>query len=154
MTFQNSNKTALSGASADAEWESLVPKNNGFLTKKIGNNTIHFGISAFHAIHCLDTLRRTVEVQFDVASAKTMASAQSNPGENSFYYLQHCLIYLREMVMCDADPTLEHDVLYQNGMTIMGGDGMTHTCRDFKALSAMSDESEVTAGTGCTGLGV
>jgi hypothetical protein len=58
------------------------------------------------------------------------------------------------MVMCDADPTLEHDVLYQNGMTIMGGDGMTHTCRDFKALSAMSDESEVIDGTGCTGLGV
>jgi hypothetical protein len=86
-----------------------MPFNNGFLTQRIGNNTIQFSISAFHAMHCLDTMRRLFEIQFNVASPETIEEVQSNPSDRSFYHIHHCLIYLRNIVTCDADPTLEHD---------------------------------------------
>ncbi|KAJ6603449.1 hypothetical protein DFH09DRAFT_804467, partial [Mycena vulgaris] len=128
LTFQNSNTSAISGTAADAEWASFMPFNNGFLTQSIGNNTIQFSISAFHAMHCLDTMRQTIE------------EVQSNPSDRSFYHIHHCLIYLRNMVTCDADPTLEHDIIFDNGTEMMRGDEVTHTCRDYKALFDMSDE--------------
>lgn len=149
MTFQNSNTSAMSGAAADAEWASFVPKNNGFIAKDIGNDTVYFGISAFHGMHCLDTLRRIFEVQFDVASPATINKLQANPEDTSFYHIHHCLIYLRSMILCDADPTLEHNIYSKNGSKTLGGDGTTHTCRDFHALYAMSDASNLAAKTEC-----
>ncbi|KAJ7235674.1 hypothetical protein C8J57DRAFT_1530556 [Mycena rebaudengoi] len=149
MTFQNSNTSAMSGAAADAEWASFVPTNNGFLAKDIGNDTVHFGISAFHGMHCLDTLRRIFEVQFDVASLATISKLQANPEDNSFYHIHHCLIYLRSMILCNADPTLEHNIYSKNGSTTLGGDGTTHTCRDFNVLYAMSDASNSAAKIKC-----
>ncbi|KAJ7787541.1 hypothetical protein B0H14DRAFT_2399347 [Mycena olivaceomarginata] len=130
MTFQNSNTSAMSGAAADAEWASFVPKNNGFIARDIGNDTVYFGISVFHGMHCLDTLRRIFE-------------------DTSFYHIHHCLIYLRSMILCDADPTLEHNIYSKNGSKTLGGDDTTHTCRDFTALYAMSDASNFAAKTEC-----
>jgi hypothetical protein len=149
LTFQNSNTSAISGPAADAEWASFMPFNNGFLTQSIGSDTIQFSISAFHAMHCLETMRRLMEIQFNVASTVTIEKVRSNPADRSFYHIHHCLIYLRNMVTCDADPTLEHDIIFPNGTEMMRGDEVTHTCRDYKALFDMSDE---TAPLGCTGM--
>ncbi|KAJ7577485.1 hypothetical protein C8J56DRAFT_1170972 [Mycena floridula] len=144
VTFQNSNDSASSGPEADLEWNSFLPTNNGFLSEDIDgvNGTVYFGIAAFHAMHCLDTVRRMLEIQFNVASNETLAKIQNNPTYSSFYHIHHCLIYLREVVTCNADPALEHDIYYQNGTAIMGGIGTAHTCRDFKALYDISDESD------------
>ncbi|KAJ7277371.1 hypothetical protein C8J57DRAFT_1176794 [Mycena rebaudengoi] len=135
LTFQNSNTSAISGTAADAEWAAFMPFNNGFLTKRVGTDTLQFSISAFHAMHCLGTMRRILEIQFN--------------SDRSFYHIHHCLIYLRNMVTCDADPTLEHDIIFANGTEMMRGDEVTHTCRDYKALLDMSDE---TAPLACTGM--
>jgi cold shock CspA family protein len=89
----------------------------GFIAKDIGNDTAYFGISAFHGTHCLDTLRRIFEVQFDVASPATINKLQAN---TSFYNIHHCLIYLQSMILCDADPTLEHDIYSKNGSKTSG----------------------------------
>jgi hypothetical protein len=51
--------------------------------------------------------------------------------------MQHCLIYLRQMVMCSSDTALEHDVLLPNGTTIRLDDGTVRTCRNFDELSSM-----------------
>ncbi|THU80842.1 hypothetical protein K435DRAFT_735926 [Dendrothele bispora CBS 962.96] len=149
MTFENSNNSAISGSAADSEWKSFLPSNNGFLSKEIANDTVLFGISAFHAMHCLDTMRRILEVHYDVASADTVAKIQASAIYGSFYHIHHCLIYLREMVVCNADPALEHDIYYENGTAVFGGDGTNHTCRDFKALYDISEESDEAARTGC-----
>jgi hypothetical protein len=149
MTFESSNKSAISGSEADAEWKSFMPTNNGFLSKQTGNDTVLFGISTFHALHCLNTMRGLFEMYFDVSSAETVAKIQNNPADRSFWHIQHCLIYLRDMLTCNADPTLEHNIYFENGTAIRGGEGTTHTCRDFKALYNISEESDEAARTGC-----
>ncbi|KAL0571021.1 hypothetical protein V5O48_010942 [Marasmius crinis-equi] len=149
MTFENSNNSAISGEAADAEWKSFIPQNNGFLAQDVGNDSVMFGISAFHAMHCVDTVRRLLEVHYGVASAETQSLIDANPVYGSFYHIHHCLIYLREMVTCSADPALEHDIYYQNGTAVFGGDGTNHTCRDFNALFDISEQSDRVAKKGC-----
>ncbi|THU98091.1 hypothetical protein K435DRAFT_661638 [Dendrothele bispora CBS 962.96] len=149
MTFENSNKSAISGSAADSEWKSFFPSNNGFLVKSVENNTVFFGISAFHAIHCLDTVRRILEMHYNVASVETINKFKEEPADATFYHIHHCLIYLREMLTCNADPTLEHDMYYENGTEVRGGDGTKHMCRDFKALYDISEESDKAARSWC-----
>jgi len=140
VTFKDST-AAQSGAAADADWAMFVPPNNGFFQATIQNYTVMLGISTFHAMHCLDSIRRVIEVQYGVASNETVAK-NKNSEFTSFAHLQHCLIYLRQGVMCNADPTLEHHINFGNGTEIRGGNGTVHTCRNFQALYDMSANSD------------
>lgn len=149
MIFENSNSSAISGSAADEEWNSFMPSNNGFIAHRIENNTVFLSISAFHAMHCLNSVRRVLEVNYDVASAETTDEVENDLVLSSYYHMHHCLIYLRDMVVCNADPALEHDILREDGTKIMVGDGTKHTCRDFKALQAISEEDGLAAKTGC-----
>lgn len=148
MTFEESTAFAQSGAAADAEWAMFMPPNNGFFKASVQNYTVKLGISAFHAMHCLDSLRRVIEVQYGLASNETLEKMANNTEFASFEHIQHCLIYLRQGVMCNADSALEHAIYFSNGTGIRGGDGTVHTCRNFQALyniSANSDELDCLA---------
>jgi hypothetical protein len=136
VTFQNSNNSALSGTAADAEWAALYPSDGGWIQTKLSNFTVQLSVSTFHAIHCLNTLRQVTEVFFDVASNQT-GTLVANGTVGDFFHMQHCLVYLRQMVMCSSDTALEHDILLPNGTTIPLGDGTVHTCRNFDELRSM-----------------
>ncbi|KAF5340425.1 hypothetical protein D9758_013546 [Tetrapyrgos nigripes] len=150
MTFESSNNSALSGSAADAEWDSFFPKNKGFISQDIENNTVLYSISGFHAMHCLDTARRVLEVHYNVASDASKNKVNTDAIYGSFYHLHHCLIYLREMVTCSADPVLKH-IYFANGTASFGGDGTKHECRDFNALYNISDQSHEAAKMACGG---
>jgi hypothetical protein len=137
VAFQNSNDSAYSGTAADAEWAALYPPDGGFIQTKLSNFTVQLSVTTFHAIHCLNTLRQVAEVFFDVASSETSALV-TNGTAGGFFHMQHCLVYLRQMVMCSSDPALEHDILLPNGTTTHLGDGTVHTCRNFDELSSRS----------------
>jgi hypothetical protein len=136
VAFQNSNDSALSGTAADAEWAAIYPPTGGWLQTEFGNFTVQLSVAAFHAIHCLNALRQVAEVAFKVASDETNAIV-SNGTAGNFFHMQHCLIYLRQMVTCFSDPALEHAILLPNGTTIHLGDGTVHTCRNFDELRSM-----------------
>jgi len=141
VTFHEGSTSAQSGAAADADWAAYVPPNNGFYEATIENYTVMLGISTFHSLHCLDSIRRVIEVQHGVASNATVAKNE-NSEFKSFEHLQHCLIYLRQGVVCNADSALEHHINFGNGTEYRGGNGTVHTCRNFQALYNMSMNSD------------
>ncbi|KAF5340443.1 hypothetical protein D9758_013536 [Tetrapyrgos nigripes] len=151
MTFESSNNSAISGSAADTEWDSFFPKNKGFISQDIENNTVLYSISGFHAMHCLDTARRVLEVHYNVASNASKTKVNNDAVYGSYYHIHHCLIYLREMVTCTADPALEHHIYFANGTASFGGDGTKHECRDFNALYNISDQSHEAAKMACGG---
>lgn len=52
----------------------------------------------------------------------------------------HCVEYLRQSILCNADTTLEGEV---GAWATSTGWGQTHSCVDFDALKAWSDERAI-----------
>jgi Mycotoxin biosynthesis protein UstYa len=85
MYIEPTKHYQLSGHNADAEWATLVP-NDGIIY--LGPHGQPYSISLFHQLRCLDIIRRDV--------------VGSLPPERS-KLSQHCLNYMRQMVLCRAD---------------------------------------------------
>jgi len=100
---------------ADAEWEALYP----------GGGLVYFGEprrpfmpSMFHQLRCLDIIRRAVvdaETNSDLLSERSMALTQ------------HCINYLRQMVLCRTDLDLE--IVFGRGKPEVHPD--LYQCRDW-----------------------
>lgn len=88
MHFGPTTLYALSSEYSDTEWEHLVPSSGHTVTIE---GKIHT-VSLFHQMKCLDILRRSY----------------LEPQENGISPLaRHCLLYLREMIICQSDMRLE-----------------------------------------------
>lgn len=81
----------IAGSNADIEWESIIPPGRGFV--RLGRERRWFGIALYHQVHCLDLIRRAIGNQ------------------NYTKHVHHCFNYLREAVLCEADTTIEGQVL-------------------------------------------
>lgn len=56
-------------------------------------------------------------------------------------HVQHCLSYMRQVILCDADLTLEEpDALDRDHTVHRQGD--THVCRDWTAVMEMTERLE------------
>jgi hypothetical protein len=91
-----------------------------------------FAVSAFHQIHCLAMLRGAFyHLLEDPGVATQMIEL---PKEfNITKHLEHCFDYLRQGIMCAADPTIE-SVHHNVGSSRDDGWGNTHVCRSWDAL--------------------
>ncbi len=110
---------------ADDEWGSLFPASDGFV--EIGPKNRTFLLSIGHQLHCLDAIR----VGFLTNST---GSAQ---------HVQHCLRYLRQFVICQADTTLEvdHPRVIDGQLTHeASGLGSVHRCKDWTVLRDYMEE--------------
>lgn len=75
---------------SDADWKSIYPQPRmGFTSLGQSNRT--FMVSMYHQLHCLDVIR----VGFVVN------------GSDAYHHIEHCLRYLRQILLCKADTTLE-----------------------------------------------
>ncbi|KAF8875066.1 hypothetical protein BD779DRAFT_228318 [Infundibulicybe gibba] len=102
----------------DDEWGTFFPS-DGFTD--LGPNNRTFLLSMIHQMHCLDVIR----VGFVVN------------GTDAAKHIQHCLRYLRQMVLCNADTTLEAaDEIILNGRLEheANGVGMVHRCKDWTVV--------------------
>jgi len=104
----------------DDDWGTLFPS-DGFVA--LGPNNRTFLVSLYHQFHCLDIIRVGYVVN------RTHAAE----------HIQHCLRYLRQALLCQADTTLEVDIpqisevdgkLYHTA----NGVGSVHKCRDWTVL--------------------
>lgn len=114
---------------ADDEWGSVFPSpGNGFIQLGPSNRT--FFLSMYHQLHCLDIIR----VNF-------LVNASEAPR-----HIEHCLKYLRQTVLCNADTTLETTVskMRADGRLDYGasGVGMVHRCRDWTAVEGWIAETQ------------
>lgn len=57
-------------------------------------------------------------------------------------HVYHCFDYLRQVIICLADPTMDpfHPTSETPGVIETLGWGNTHVCRDWEALSDWADE--------------
>lgn len=104
------------------EWASLFPAGSGGFVR-LGPKGRLFGVSMFHQLHCLDKMRRAV---VDIP-----------PTEWEVWHTQHCLNYVRQMLLCAASVRLEpvkeghgpgEEALKVDGL------GLEHQCRDWTML--------------------
>jgi len=107
----------LIGERAGEEWISTSPPGVGFV--HLGPDHRVMAPSIVHEMHCLRSLRFALEFPTHHISR--------------IPHLDHCLNYLRQMILCSSDLTLEPgDVLSSDFST--NREGMTHTCMDWTVL--------------------
>ncbi|PBK95940.1 hypothetical protein ARMGADRAFT_989848 [Armillaria gallica] len=86
----NSEHYTLDTELGISEWDSLLPVGSGMI--HLGPDQRPFSISMFHQLRCLNIIRAGLMDSQKVADAQL---------------LQHCMNYLRQMVLCRADGQLQ-----------------------------------------------
>ncbi|KAF4615776.1 hypothetical protein D9613_012369 [Agrocybe pediades] len=104
------------------EWDMIYPPGKGFV--KISGS--YYLMAMYHQMHCVNAFRRTVE---EYREGSNITSSREK-------HLIHCLEYLRQAVLCNADTSLEgpaglrHTVGGETVHAVTGG-GAIHECRDW-----------------------
>ena len=120
MTFFNSALEPYTNATDIGLPLYIFPKGLGYV--HLGKDDRAFYLSMWHELHCLRIIQKLLE----------------NPDDRSFGgegHLQHCLNYLRQYLLCNADDTLEPGD-YHSGPAFF-----ERKCRDWKAVHDFSDRN-------------
>ncbi|KAK0233925.1 hypothetical protein IW262DRAFT_122738 [Armillaria fumosa] len=120
MTIEESSHYGISGLDSPEEWASTATYGFGYL--RLGQEQRRFALSMWHQLHCLRLMRTALDGDYDQGVRE---------------HMQHCLTYLRPMILCNPDLTLESaDVLTRNYE--IKRVGATHVCKDWsKVYDAM-----------------
>lgn len=153
MTFER----ATHGAEADALWEQLIPIGKGFITVKTDNKHADSEtgpyqtkvVSAFHQMHCL-VRRSSFGTDFCSNYSQNMIrkslydAVANDPSFQSelprlAHHWKHCFDYLRQVMMCNADVTLEGVDPGDTGLGSVDGWGTERKCIDWQALKLWTE---------------
>ncbi|KAH9476612.1 Oxidase ustYa [Psilocybe cubensis] len=117
--------------SNESEWESILPMGDGFIYHP--DDQKHYLVSHFHSLHCLRSFHRYLRM--------AMVSNPQNDGYTmlDIGHVHHCLIYLRQILLCNADLTLEpasHKQRTPDGKIVetVTGIDIAHRCTDWEQL--------------------
>lgn len=109
------------GMQDNNDWSSVIPVGHGFV--RLGRDHAFYAVSMYHQMHCLNSFR------------KMFNGRNSSRATHDADHALHCLTYLRQMVLCNADATLEpaFEVHNVDGRKTQAayGTGVTHQCRDW-----------------------
>ncbi|KAI0057351.1 hypothetical protein BV25DRAFT_1920199 [Artomyces pyxidatus] len=129
----------LYGLFQDDEWMSLYPRSHGLIA--LGPQSELFAVSMYHQLHCVDGLR------YAYVAAKSGTLVFPGNGSGVEHHVNHCLTYLREMVLCAGDTTLEPTGAMP-GINAAGkvehgatGQEVLHRCRDWTAIREYMEEN-------------
>jgi Mycotoxin biosynthesis protein UstYa len=87
LTPENTLHYQIYTTDAAVEWRSVFPPGGGFL--HLGPDGRPFGLALFHQMHCLARIW------------EAMRNRKSN------VHVHHCFNYLRQLILCEANPTIE-----------------------------------------------
>lgn len=107
------------GDDAESEWDSIFPDGGGFLL--LGPARREFGLSLFHQMHCLVRIRGAIRAR------------------KPSIHAHHCLNYLRQAIICEADSTIEPVVSSSGGRTIYAE--VPRTCKDWEKVYALASDN-------------
>ncbi|KAI0062553.1 hypothetical protein BV25DRAFT_643907 [Artomyces pyxidatus] len=129
LPLENSRHYSLDGPDADAEFQSIYPgRSRGFV--RLGPNKRFFGLSVYHQIHCLDSLRLAI---LGIRPHDEHRLGESGTAHWEMDHVHHCLNYLRQTILCASDLTLEPEVV-EGSNDAEEGLGVTHVCRDWSTV--------------------
>ena len=113
------------GPDAQQEWASNSPPGISFV--RMGAEHRAFSVSMLHQLHCLRSLRAALAGDYRPATQGHFA---------------HCLQYIRQMVLCEPNLTLEpSNVLKRNYDEGVKEPGATHVCPDWTQVYDVMDEN-------------
>ncbi|EQL01716.1 hypothetical protein OCS_02569 [Ophiocordyceps sinensis CO18] len=96
-------------------------------------------ISAFHSLHCLQSIHKT----FARLRANATAAANGTAPQDAFH-AAHCFDYLRQSLLCAGDMALEGpDSNPEAGESRLRGWGVEHQCRSWDSLVEWRDSHSV-----------
>ena len=123
MTLEESMRFISKGDDPVETWSRNVPPGLGYL--RLGPDHRIFAVAMYHQLHCL----------FQISYALSHQRGGSA-------HLHHCLDYIRQNVLCAADPTLEPDDFTQQNFTVERV-GLTRVCRDWSAVNDFAVENHL-----------
>ncbi|KIJ44345.1 hypothetical protein M422DRAFT_779430 [Sphaerobolus stellatus SS14] len=131
-TLTMSNAHEFGFHTNDSNWDAILPKGAGFFYYP--ENQEYYFVTHYHQLHCLGALRR----QF-------LASGL-NATKMGLGHVDHCLIYLRQTLLCNVDMTLEPVDHYHeapNGILhkVVTGLGVDHRCLDWSQVWEFMDDN-------------
>ncbi|KAJ7493680.1 hypothetical protein FB451DRAFT_1215116 [Mycena latifolia] len=117
MTVEESRSYPIEGGHNALEmWATTSSQGFGYV--RLGSEKRAFAISMFHQLHCVRLLRAALAGRYD-----TYARG----------HMHHCLNYLRQMILCSPNLTLEPaDVLSRDFE--VDRIGATHVCSDWSTM--------------------
>ncbi|KAH7912746.1 hypothetical protein BJ138DRAFT_1112043 [Hygrophoropsis aurantiaca] len=113
MVVEESVHFDLLSPEARLEWLATSPPGTGSI--RMGKDNRSFFVSMFHQVHCLRYFRQALN---------------GHPEEE---HVHHCLNYLRQWTLCQADLTLESGDFISRNFTLQR-QGETHVCRDWNTV--------------------
>lgn len=116
LVVENPAHYPIAGLDAREEWAANTPKGFGYM--RLGPEGRAFAVSMFHQLHCLRLMRFALAGDYR---------------DQTFAHFGHCLNYLRQLILCNPDLTLEpYDVL--EGEYDVKQDASTHVCQDWRQV--------------------
>ncbi|TBU28732.1 hypothetical protein BD311DRAFT_721930 [Dichomitus squalens] len=125
LVIEDPSHYPILGADARDEWASDTPKGFGYI--RLGPEHRAFSVSMFHESHCLRVFRDGLA---------------GNYRPQTVTHFGHCLVYIRQLILCAPDLTLEpYDALDRDFSVERAGS--THVCNDWRQVyDAMSSNWE------------
>ena len=89
--FKDAQGWDVSGPGAEEKWMTIYPDGSGFV--RLGDERRILCVSMFHQLHCVEKMRRALDNPDDPIA--------------TLPHLQHCMNYIREMILCRGDTNLD-----------------------------------------------
>jgi hypothetical protein len=127
----------------DYLWAELQGKSQGVVYTDLGRNdgqTRRAGLAMFHQLDCLAKLRNVIQALQEGNLYDDVDVAEHHG------YWPHCLDYLRQTILCNADDSLEKGEVV-DGRWVTSGFGAPKECRDSSWLYDVTGCGE----SGCPG---
>ncbi|KAF8067800.1 hypothetical protein FPV67DRAFT_1158098 [Lyophyllum atratum] len=109
------------------EWELLETLPKGYGRVRLGPDQRLFLVAMFHQFHCL----RAMEIRLRDRNASYIDAE----------HYAHCLNYLRQTLLCDANDSLEEGDFMERNLDV-DRIGDTMVCRDWEAIYAAMNEND------------
>lgn len=122
LTFEETVHYNFGDTVSRTEWLALQDSWSSLGYIRVGEVMQVYALAMIHQMHCVDALGRAIAEH---------AHDDGDPGDPG--HLLHCLSYLRQLFLCQADTTLEpYDFLTRDYSTHPVG--VTRVCRDWSAV--------------------
>ena len=129
MTYQESSRFEIQNYSgSQSNWNTLVKNQFGIGFHHIGPFHHRFISAAYHSLHCVYTFGRDME--------------KPNHLNETSHHLVHCMMYLRQLFMCNADATLEPGDFTAKNLEV-DRMGVTRQCRDWQTVAGWIDQNAI-----------
>jgi hypothetical protein len=140
LTTEESSRYPLLGDRSDEEWLSLTSAGYGYA--HLGPHYRLFAVTMFHEVRPLNRIGDPGIDRRQLHCLRVFNFAFGRSNNTNMHHVRHCLGYLRTMILCASDTTLEPGRFTDDGFIWDKEGEATHVCDDWEAVYAQMEESQ------------